>query len=74
MVVEPRLLWRPDLGSERASFEIARLRDIAATRRLDAVVAGPASSVPLYNRLAPSPSLDDLLGEIDRDPACIFWG
>jgi len=24
--------------------------------------------------LAPSPSIEDLLAEIDRDPTCIFWG
>jgi hypothetical protein len=27
-----------------------------------------------YDRLAPSPSVDALLAEIDRDPTCIFWG
>ena len=28
----------------------------------------------LYERLAPSPRIDDLLHEIDRDPTAILWG
>jgi transposase IS4-like protein len=28
----------------------------------------------LYDRLAPSPHVDDLLQEIDHDPTAIFWG
>jgi len=27
-----------------------------------------------YGQLEPSPSIDDLLKEIDRDPTAIFWG
>jgi hypothetical protein len=28
----------------------------------------------LYDLLAPSSRVEDLLGEIDRDPTGIFWG
>lgn len=28
----------------------------------------------LYDQLAPSPNIEKLLTEIDRDPTCIFWG
>ena len=28
----------------------------------------------LYDRITPSPRIDDLLREIDRDPTAIFWG
>jgi hypothetical protein len=28
----------------------------------------------LYDRLAPSQRIEDLLQEIDRDPMAIFWG
>lgn len=28
----------------------------------------------LYDLLAPSNRVGDLLNEIDRDPTCIFWG
>jgi hypothetical protein len=28
----------------------------------------------IYDLLAPSPTIDDVLLEIDRDPTCIFWG
>jgi len=28
----------------------------------------------LYDRLATSRCVDDLLADIDRDPTCIFWG
>jgi hypothetical protein len=27
--------------------------------------------LPLLN---PTPRIDELLGEIDRDPICVFWG
>jgi len=27
-----------------------------------------------YDQLPPSPSISDLLTEIDRDPIAIFWG
>jgi len=27
-----------------------------------------------YDQLEPSPDIDDLLTEIDRDPTAIFWG
>ena len=28
----------------------------------------------IYDLLAPSNRVDDLLNEIDRDPTCTFWG
>jgi hypothetical protein len=28
----------------------------------------------LYDRLGPSPRIEDLLREVDRDPTSIFWG
>jgi hypothetical protein len=28
----------------------------------------------IYDLLAPSRRVEDLLTEIDRDPTCIFWG
>ena len=28
----------------------------------------------VYDPLAPSHRVEDLLTEIDRDPTCIFWG
>ena len=57
-----------DQLSDRASA-LHRRRQV-----LDLVLARPQPPLPLYDLLAPSNRVDDLLNEIDRDPTCIFWG
>ena len=38
------------------------------------VLAEQLAGFHLYDQLAPSHRVDDLLTELDRDPTCIFWG
>jgi Protein of unknown function (DUF3024) len=73
-IVECRPPWREDMGAEWTRFPIARLRYTKATRQWSLYWRDRHLRFHLYDRIAPSPRIDDLLREIDRDPAAIFWG
>jgi hypothetical protein len=73
-IVERRAPWRENLGPAWTSFPIARLRYTAATRSWTLYWRDRNLRFHIYDRLAPSPRVDDLLNEIDRDPTAIFWG
>jgi hypothetical protein len=69
-----RAPWREDLGPEWTSFPIARLRYTAAGKSWTLYWRDRNLRFHIYDLLAPSNHVDDLLNEIDRDPTCIFWG
>ena len=71
---ERRAPWREDLGPGWTSFPIARLRYTAADKSWTLYWRDRNLRFHIYDRLAPSPRVDDLLTEIDDDPTCIFWG
>ena len=73
-VVERRAPWREDFGPEWTSVPIARLRYAAATRLWTLFWRDHNLRFHAYDSLAPSPNVEDLLAELDRDPTCIFWG
>ena len=73
-IVECRPPWRADMGPEWTRFPIARLRYTKATRRWALFWRDRHLRFHLYDRIASSSRIDDLLQEIDRDPAAIFWG
>jgi Protein of unknown function (DUF3024). len=56
------------------NLPVARLRYTASTRRWTLYWRDRNLRFHLYDRLPPSPSVEVLLGEIDSDPTCIFWG
>ena len=62
------------LGPEWTSFPIARLRYTAADNSWTLYWRDRNLRFHIYDLLAPSNRVDDLLNEIDRDPTCIFWG
>ncbi len=53
---------------------IARLRYTAAGRSWTLYWRDRNFRFHIYDLLAPSNRVDDLLNEIDRDPTYIFWG
>jgi Protein of unknown function (DUF3024) len=53
---------------------IARLRYTQATRTWTLYWRDRNLRFHRYDQLQPSPHIDDLLTEIDRDPIAIFWG
>ena len=73
-IVECRPPWNADLGSEWTRLPIARLRYVKATNRWSLYYRDRNLRFHLYDRLPPAPHIDELLTEIDKDPAQIFWG
>jgi hypothetical protein len=73
-ITERRAPWRADLGPEWTSFPIARLRYTAANRSWTLYWRDRNLRFRVYQRLAPAQHVDDVLNEIDRHPAGIFWG
>ena len=73
-IVECRPPWREDTGPEWTRFPIARLRYTQATRTWTLYWRDRNLRFHRYDQLDPSPHIDDLLTEIDRDPIAIFWG
>jgi len=73
-IIERRAPWRADLGPEWTSVPVARLRYAAATKSWTLYGRDRNLRFHSYDELAPSSRIDDLLAEIDRDPAGIFWG
>jgi hypothetical protein len=73
-IVERRAPWREDYGPEWTSLPIARLRYTAADRSWTLYWRDRHLRFHIYDRLAPSRRIEELLTEIDRDPTCIFWG
>ncbi len=73
-IVERRAPWREDLGPEWTSLPITRLRYTAAEKSWTLYRRDRNLRFHLYDPIAPSPRIDDLLAELDRDPTRIFWG
>lgn len=73
-IVERRVPWRPGFGQEWTSFPIARLRYTATTKSWKLCWRDRNLRFHVDDRLAPSPSVDAPLAEIDRDPTSIFGG
>ena len=73
-IVECRPPWRKDMGAEGTRFPIARLRYAKAAGQWSLYWRDRNLRFHVYDRIKPSPHIDDLLQEIDRDPTAIFWG
>jgi hypothetical protein len=73
-IVECRPPWHKDAGAEWTRFPVARLRYTKATGRWSLYWRDRNLRFHLYDRLAASPHVDEILREIDRDPTGIFWG
>jgi hypothetical protein len=73
-IVERRAPWREGFGPEWTSFPIARMRYTAAGKSWTLYWRHRNLRFHLYDLLAPSNRVDDLLNEIESDPSSIFWG
>jgi hypothetical protein len=73
-IVERRAPWRADFGPEWTSFPIARLRYAKTTKTWTLYWRDRNLRFQVYDRLPPTPQVEDILTEIDRDPICVFWG
>ena len=73
-IVECRPPWREDYGPEWTRSPIARLRYVRSRGLWTLYYRRHAGRWERYPLLSSTPRIDELLGEIDRDPICIFWG
>lgn len=73
-VVECRPPWREDYGPEWTRLPVARLQYVRARREWSLYWRDRHSKFHLYDRVAATPSIQDLLDEVTEDPTCIFWG
>jgi Protein of unknown function (DUF3024) len=73
-IVERRAPWREDFGPEWTNLPIARLRYTATDKAWTLYWRDRNLRFHIYDLLAPSNRVDDLLTELDRDPTGIFWG
>jgi Protein of unknown function (DUF3024) len=71
-IIERRAPWREDFGPRWSRLKVAQLRYDHGAWTLH--WADRNGRWLPYPDLDPSPRLDDLLAEIDRDPAGAFWG
>jgi len=73
-VVECRPPWRADDGSGWTRHPIARFRYTQSTGQWSLFWRDRNLRFHAYDLVPPTPSLEDLLREVDRDPTAIFWG
>jgi hypothetical protein len=73
-IVERRAPWRGEAGPSWTSLPVARLRYAKTTKTWTLYWRDRSHRFHRYDRLPPSPHVDELLAEIDRDPTCVFWG
>jgi Protein of unknown function (DUF3024) len=71
-IIERRAPWRDDLVHDGSRLKVAQLRYDHGAWTLH--WADRNGRWLRYPDLDPSPRLDDLLAEIDRDPTGTFWG
>lgn len=72
-VVELRAPWSEDAGSEWTPLPVARLRYAASRGEWSLLWRDRNLRFHEYD-LPPSPSVEPLLAELDRDPKGMFWG
>jgi hypothetical protein len=73
-IVECRPPWHADLGSEWTRLPIARLRYTKTTGVWSLLWRDRNLRFHVYDRVPPTPRVEDLLAELDEDPTAIFWG
>jgi hypothetical protein len=66
----------PRVGTDREwiATPVARLRYTKSTGLWELYWRDSNGRFRVYEQLAPSPRVEDLLAELDRDPTALFWG
>lgn len=73
-IIECRPPWREDYGPEWTRLSVARLRYAKSRGAWSLYWRDRHERFHLYDRVAPTPSIQALLDEIEADPTNIFWG
>lgn len=73
-ILECRPPWRPDFGPEWTRFPVARLRYTKTRGEWSLYWRDRNLKFHEYDLAPPTPHVEDLIAEIERDPTSIFWG
>jgi hypothetical protein len=73
-IVERRPPWRPDFGPEWTTGPVARLRYVHKYRLWTLLWRDRNERWHRHDRVEPTADVTVLLGEIEQDPTCLFWG
>jgi len=73
-IVECRPPWREEVGAEWTRHPVARLRYTKASKTWSLFWPDRNLRFHEYDRVAPTPRIDELLVEVDSDPTALFWG
>jgi hypothetical protein len=73
-ILECRPPWRPDFGPEWTRFPVARLRYTKTRGEWSLYWRDRNLKFHGYDLAPPTPHVEDLIAEIERDPTSIFWG
>jgi hypothetical protein len=66
--------WSADAGPEWMRTPVARIRYTKSRGTWSLYWQDSNLRFREYDRLEPTPRIDDVLAEIDRDPTFLFWG
>ncbi len=66
--------WDPDMGPEWTRTPVAQLRYDPDDHQWRLYCADSNSRWHFYDIAEPTPRIEELLTEIDKDPTGIFWG
>lgn len=73
-IVERRAPWDEDPARDWTTFPIARLTFTATSSTWTLLWRDRNQRFHRYDRVEPTPQVQALLDEVERDPTSIFWG
>ena len=73
-ILECRPPWRDDVESEWTRFPICRFCYTKVRNEWSLYWRDRNLRFRQYDLVHPTPVIDDLIGEVERDPTGIFWG
>ena len=66
--------WREGFGPEWTRFPICRFRYTKVRNEWSLYWRDRNLEFHIYDLVPPTPYIDELIEEVERDPTCIFWG
>lgn len=73
-VLECRPPWRDDMGPEWTRHPICRFRYTKVRGEWSLYWSDRNLRFREYDLVEPTPSIEQLIAEVERDPTSIFWG